>query len=306
MSSHFLAIEIGGSKLQLCAGTCAGEIVERVRFGVDKVAGGEGIRERIADVLAGMIALWNPLAIGVGYGGPVDWRTGVITCSHHIAGWNDFPLGEWLHVLTGLPVFIDNDGNTAALGEALHGAGRGADPVFWVNSGSGVGGGLVVGGRLYHGAKPGEMEIGHVRLDRSGTTVEDRCSGWAVDRAVRAAVEREPHSILARHAMKGAPGARCLAPALSEGCRVADRVLTEAMEDLAFGLSHVVQLAHPEVIVVGGGLSLLGEPLRERLARALPRWTMEAFSPGPRIELAGLKEDSVPVGALALCRLRLG
>jgi glucokinase len=75
------------------------------------------------------------------------------------------------------------------------------------------------------------------------------------------------------------------------------------MEELAFALSHVVQLLHPEVIVIGGGLSLLGEPLRDRLARALPRWVMAAFAPGPRVALAELKEDAVPVGALALCTL---
>jgi glucokinase len=299
---HFLAIEIGGTKLQVCAGTADGEIVQRLRFAVAHEAGGEGIRSQIAQAVPGLIAQWKPRAIGVGYGGPVDWKTGRIKCSHHVAGWNDFPLGDWLRQQTALPVFVDNDANVAALGEALHGAGRGANPVFWVNSGSGVGGGLVVDGRLYHGAVPGEMEIGHVRLERAGTIVEDRCSGWAVDRAVRAAVEKEPRSVLARIAAESQPDARCLKRAIEEGCPVADRVLTFAMEELAFALSHVVQLLHPEVIVVGGGLSLLGDPLRERLARALPRWVMAAFAPGPRVVLAELKEDAVPVGALALCR----
>jgi glucokinase len=299
---HLLAIEIGGTKLQICAGTYEGGIVERMRFAVAREAGGEGIRAQIAGAVPELIARWNPRAIGVGYGGPVEWRTGRIKCSHHVAGWNDFPLGDWLRGQTALPVFVENDANVAALGEALHGAGRGANPVFWVNSGSGVGGGLVVDGRLYHGAVPGEMEIGHVRLDRDGTIVEDRCSGWAVDRAVRASVEREPKSVLARLAAESRPDARCLAAAIAAGCPVADRVLTAATDELAFALSHVVQLLHPEVVVVGGGLSLIGEPLRQRLADALPRWVMDAFAPGPRVALAELREDAVPVGALALCR----
>ena len=299
---HFLAIEIGGTKLQVCAGTPGGAIVERVRFSVEREAGGEGIRAMIAGALPGLIARWKPQAVGVGYGGPVDWRTGRIRCSHHVPGWNDFPLGDWLRERADVPVIVDNDANVAALGEALHGAGRGASPVFWVNSGSGVGGGLVVDGRLYHGAVPGEMEIGHVRLGRDGTIVEDRCSGWAVDRAVRAAVEKDPASVLARCANESRPDARCLAPALAAGCPVADRVLAAAMDELAFALGNVVQLLHPEVIVVGGGLSLVGEPLRERLAAALPRWVMDAFAPGPRVVLAELKEDAVPVGALAMCR----
>ncbi len=299
---HFLAIEIGGTKLQVCAGTGDGGILDRRRFAVDRAGGGEGIRAQIASVLPELVAKWQPRAVGAGYGGPVDWKTGRIKCSHHIAGWDDFPLGAWLRDRAGIPAFVNNDANVAALGEALHGAGRGASPVFWVNAGSGVGGGLVVDGRIFHGASPGEMEIGHVRLDRDGTIVEDRCSGWAVDRAVRAAVEKEPRSVLAQIAAKSNADARCLAPAIAAGCAVADRLLTDAMNELAFALSHAVQLLHPEVIVVGGGLSLLGEPLRSRLVAALPRWVMDAFSPGPRIALAGLGEDSVPIGALALCR----
>ncbi len=302
---HFLAIEIGGTKLQVCAGSPDGAIVGRARFAVDRAAGAEGIRAHIAGALPDLIAKWSPRAVGVGYGGPVDWKTGRIKCSHHIEGWNDFPLGEWLTGHTGLPVFIDNDANVAALGEALHGAGRGANPVFWVNAGSGVGGGLVNDGRLYHGAMPGEMEIGHVRLERDGMIVEDRCSGWAVDRAVRDAVEKQPQSVLAKLSAKAKPDARILTPAIAAGCPIADRILTHAADELAFALSHVVQLLHPEVIVVGGGLSLLGEPLRTRLAAALPRWVMKAFAPGPRVALAGLGEDSVPVGALALCNASL-
>ena len=298
---HFLAIEIGGTKLQVCAGTADGAIVARARFAVDRAAGGEGIRAQIIGALPELIAKWSPRAIGVGYGGPVDWRTGRIKCSHHIQGWNDFPLGDWLREGTSLPVFVENDANVAALGEAVHGAGRDANPVLWVNSGSGVGGGLVVDGRIYHGALPGEIEIGHLRLERDGTIVEDRCSGWAVDRAVCDAVEKDPQSVLAQFAAKSGPGARILAPAIAAGCPLADRILTSAMNELAFALSHAVQLLHPEVIVVGGGLSLIGEPLRTRLAAALPRWVMDAFAPGPRIELAGLGEDAVPVGALALC-----
>lgn len=298
---HFLAIEIGGTKLQVCAGTADGAIVARVRFAVDRAGGGEGIRAQIIGALPDLIAKWSPRAIGVGYGGPVDWKTGRIKCSHHIAGWDNFPLGDWLREGTSLPVFVENDANVAALGEAVHGAGRDANPVLWVNSGSGVGGGLVVDGHIYHGAVPGEIEIGHIRLERDGTIVEDRCSGWAVDRAVRDAVKEDPQSVLAQLAAKSEPGARILAPAIAAGCPLADRILTGAMDELAFALSHAVQLLHPEMIVVGGGLGLIGEPLRARLAAALPRWVMDAFAPGPRIELAALGEDAVPVGALALC-----
>ena len=177
----------------------------------------------------------------------------------------------------------------------------------WINMGSGVGGGLVVGGRLYHGATPGEAEIGHLRLDRTGTTVEDRCSGWAVDRRIRERVIGQAGVLAAEVARQKEAGgeARHLAPAIAAGDGLARQIVAEVADDLAFALSHAVQLFHPEVIVLGGGLSLVGEPLRAALASALPEYVMDSFQPGPRVALAGLGEDSVPVGALALAASRL-
>lgn len=304
---NLLAIEIGGTKTQLYAGTDAGEILDRKRFAVRREAGGEGIREDLAGALPEMIEQWKPAAIGVGYGGPVEWRSGKIVKSHHVAGWDGFPFGEWLAERAKLPVFVENDANVACLGEALHGAGRGHDPVFWVNIGSGVGGGLVSGGRIYHGASPGEVEIGHVRLERDGTIVEDRCSGWGVDRAIKTEVAANPQSILARIVGANPPGGEAthLAPALAQNCPAAMQVLRTAMSELAFALSHAVHLLHPEVIVVGGGMSLIGEPLRAVLAEYLPGFLMDAFRPGPQVALAALREDAVPVGALALAAQRL-
>jgi glucokinase len=299
---NLISIEIGGSKLQIFAGTESGHVLERCRFKVDREAGGEGIRERIAEALPDLLNRWAPEAIGAGYGGPVNCKTGVIKCSHHVRGWDGFPLSDWLAELTGLPAAVENDANAAALGEALFGAGRGANPVAWVNCGSGVGGGLVVDGRIYHGAVPGEMEIGHLRLDPSGTIVEDRCSGWALDRAVRSVVAANPDSILAKEVRAEAltaGEARAIVPALNKGCPEADRLLTSAMNDLAFALSHVVHLAHPEVIVVGGGLHLIGEQLRKRVSDALSGFVMSAFG-APPVALARLGEESVLMGGLAL------
>ncbi|MDB6124716.1 MAG: glucokinase, partial [Pedosphaera sp.] len=191
-------------------------------------------------------------------------------------------------------------------GEALHGAGVGFNPVFYVTLGSGVGGGLVVDGKIYHGAKPGEAEIGHVRLDRHGTIVESRCSGWAVDARIRELKVRHPESVLSKltEGMTGGE-AKHLPEALKQADAVAQHLLQEVAEDLAFGLSHVVQLLHPEVIVIGGGLSGVGEPLRAAVERALKFFVMGAFLPGPQIRLTGLGEDAVTMGALQLAKANL-
>ncbi|HEY6226515.1 MAG TPA: ROK family protein, partial [Verrucomicrobiae bacterium] len=267
-----LGIEIGGTKLQIVHGDDYGNILKKSRCDVDKKAGAKSIRESIRKTIelvgsreaAGKFALPNePIqAAAIGFGGPVDWRTGRVCCSHQIEGWEEFELGQWLQDLMGAAVAVENDANTACLGEALRGAGQGRNPVFYVTLGSGVGGGLVVDGKVYHGAMPGEAEIGHVRLDRSGAIVEERCSGWAVDRRIREAIKDSKGKLAELCRGMNAGEARHLSAALVADDPLAAKILKDTAEDLAFALSHVVHLCHPEVIVIGGGLSLVGEPLR--------------------------------------------
>ena len=299
MQQTFLGIEIGGTKLQLVAGDHSGRILDRVRCNVDRSGAARGIRGQIEAALPALIAKWKPAAIGVGFGGPVNWKSGRIARSHQIEGWSDFDLAGWLRVLSGLPVTVENDSNLATLAEATLGAGSGLNPVFYFNLGSGVGGGLVVDGRIYHGQTPGEVEFGHLCLDKSGAIVEQRCSGWAIDRRLRALASDSPDSPLAR-LVGTAPGgeAKHLRAALDARDTSARRVLSELADDLGFSLSHVVHLSHPEVIVLGGGLSLVGEPLRAAVAEALPKHVMEVFQSGLQVKLATLGEDAVPIGCL--------
>jgi glucokinase len=299
-----LGLEFGGTKLPMVLGDGNGKIVQRQKLGVEVPRGAAGIREQIERALPGFVGRNTIRSVGVGFGGPVDWRTGRICRSHQVEGWSEFDMAGWLHGLTGVPVTVDNDANVACLGEALHGAGRGCNPVFYVTLGSGVGGGLVVDGRIYHGATPGEAEIGHVRLDRQGSIVESRCSGWAVDGRIRDYCAKEPGSVLAGMCPAGRRGGEAahLPAALRQGDPGARRILQETAEDLAFGLSHVVHLFHPEILVIGGGLSGVGEPLRAAVEKALAPFLMDAFRPGPRVALAALGEDAVPTGALELAR----
>jgi glucokinase len=301
--SPLAAIEIGGTKLQICVGTAHGHILERHRFDVDRAKGAAGVRAQIASCLPKLVERFRPAAIGVGYGGPVDWRTGRIWRSYALEGWIDFPLATWLSELSGLPAYVENDANTAALGEATCGAGKGCDPVFYVTLGSGVGGGLVIEGRIYHGVSPTEMEIGHMRCDEAGTRIfENHCSGWSVDKRIRESAAQAPDSILAQTLQGTAGGgeARHLAAALAKGDGLAQRILQETAQHLAFALSHVIHLLHPEVLVIGGGLSLLGEALRSAVEKALDPMIMDALRGRYRIALSSLGEDVVPIGALLL------
>ena len=296
----FLGIEIGGTKLQLVVGNDQARILDRFRFDVDPDRGADGIKKQILQGLD-KISLHSVSAIGIGFGGPVDHATGKILTSYQIKGWGDFVLQEWLEKLTRIPVWIDNDANVAALGESLHGAGKNTPVVFYVTMGSGVGAGVVVNKRIYHGAKNSEAEFGHIRLDKSGRTVESSCSGWAVDEKIRAHTRLQPQSLLAKLTKDFNRGeARVLPAAIEKGDDVSLKILHDTVDDLAFGLSHVVHLVNPHTIILGGGLALIGEPLRAAVEQKLPGYLMDVLRPGPTIQLSALKEDVVPIGALAL------
>jgi glucokinase len=296
----YLGIEIGGSKLQLVLGDENARILERFRFIVDRKSGAEKIRQHISETLH-RLRYQKLSAIGVGYGGPIDRITGKVLVSYQIEGWSGFPLKEWLEAIARVPTVVENDANTAALGEALHGAGKDYDNVFYITLGSGVGSGIVLNKKIYHGALPGEAEMGHIRLDKTGRTIESSCSGWAVDKKIREAVSIYPDSQLAK-LVKTDNGAE--AKSLIEAARLDDKqaieILDETCDDLAFGISHAVHLLHPETIILGGGLSFLGEPLRKLVEQKLSKYLMDVFQPGPAIGLSSLKEDAVPVGALVL------
>ena len=300
-ADKFLGIEIGGTKLQIVLGYADGTLLSTHRFPVKKEDGANGICNTIESILPEYKSE-NLAAVGVGFGGPVNRQTGCVETSFQVEGWSGFAFSEWIESKLGVPVFVDNDANVAALGEAVHGAGKEYNLVLYITMGSGVGGGLVMDQQIYHGAIPGEIEIGHLRLDRNGTTLESVCAGWAVDRKMRMAVETNPQGKLAQLVNgKKHSEAIFLKEALQAKDPTALQIFEDTTDDFAFGLSHAIHLLHPDVVVLGGGLSLMGEMLRERIQTKLPHYLMKAFSPGPVVKLAALKENAVPVGCLVLC-----
>lgn len=300
IKEKFLGIEIGGTKLQIVSGYADGSLLATNRFVVNKEEGAIGIRNTIEAVIK-KYTNEQIKAVGVGFGGPVNRYTGNVETSFHIKGWSGFAIKDWLASIIKVPVFIENDANVAALGEATHGAGKGFENVLYVTLGSGVGGGLVINGRIYHGATPGELEIGHLQMDRNGTTLQDLCSGWAVDKKIRTALADNEGGILAKLvAGKKSSESIFLADALTANDPVGRRIFEETTDDLALGLSHAIHLLHPEVLVLGGGLSFLGEILQNSIVEKLPAYLMKTFSPGPQVKLTQLKEKAVPVGCLVL------
>ena len=302
MSKKFLGIEIGGTKIQVFLTDDQTNIIERHKFFVSEKRVAALIRDKIQEKVSNILNKNKVEVIGIGYGGPVDYRTGIVVTSYQVQGWSDFHLGQWLYELTNIPVVVDNDANTASLGEAHLGAGKNCSRTFYITLGSGVGGGLVIDDKVYHGYKPGEVEIGHIRLDKDGTILENSCSGWAVDKKIRNYIKNNPDSIIAGIVGDEKSGeTKYLLQAIENGDAGADIILQETADDLAFGLSHAVHIIHPEVIILGGGLSLIGDPLIKAVEKNLQGYLMDAITP-PKICIAELKEDAVCVGAALMAK----
>lgn len=315
-----LGVEIGGTKLQLGVGHGDGEILALNRLDVVPGSGASGIRDQIAGAVGPLLARFGRErfdAAGIGFGGPIDSERGRVTVSHHVAGWSDFPLADWFRDLLGTDrVVLQNDSDTAALGEARFGAGVGFSPVLYVNSGSGIGGGLVVDGRIYRGNGRGAIEIGHLWIEppepeRPGATLESLASGWSIARQACEQIVRRldasPEETTPLLRLADRRPERITAALVFEAASLGDpdalAVLDRATGALARGLAHAITLLAPRRLILGGGVSLAPAALwHDPIAHRLDRLVFPPFRGTFDIRPASLGELVVVHGALALAR----
>jgi glucokinase len=312
----FLGIEIGGTKLQLGLGRGDGAIAALWRGTVNPAEGGEGIRRQIVSAVPELIAKAGLdrgalRGVGIGFGGPTDDATRSVIKSHHVAGWDGFPLADWVSDLVGVPAALCNDADVAGLAEALFGAGKGLSPVFYMTVGSGIGGGLIIDGQIYRGVGRGAAEVGHLRPvypDKGpGEILEYWASGWGIGKRATEAGERGGRADAVRAAGAGSVTGKAVADAAQQGDGFAVGILDEAVQALAEGVCSVIKLLCPRRVIIGGGVSLIGEEL---LFRPLRKYVAErgfaAFAGLTDIVPAALGEEVVVHGALALARQKLG
>ncbi|MFO0969385.1 MAG: ROK family protein [Gemmataceae bacterium] len=313
----FLGIEIGGTKLQLGIGRGDGILQSLWRGRVEPERGAAGIRAQIESAVPLLLEQAGLergalRGVGIGFGGPVDDATRTVIKSHQIEGWDGFPLAAWISDLLGLPAVLGNDADVAGLAEALFGAGKGLSPIFYVTVGTGIGGGLIIDGNIYRGVGRGAAEIGHLAVwhftshaARRGP-LESLASGWGiVATAEELLAERRDLDCLLRHlhTEKGKLTAEDVANAARQFDPIARDALHIALEELAFGLCQVIALLCPRRIVIGGGVSLMGEdlffaPLRDAVARHVFRPFADCYEIVP----AALGEEVVVHGAVALAQ----
>lgn len=319
----YLGIEIGGTKLQLGLGEGEGVIRGLWRGAVDPAAGGEGIRRQIVGALPELLAKAGVersalKGVGVGFGGPTDDDTQTVIKSHQIAGWDGFPLGAWLADVIGVSTVICNDADVAGLAEALFGAGKGLSPIFYMTIGSGIGGGLVIDGEIYRGVGRGAAEIGHLQVHAAGVerdwymqSLEALASGWAIAEAGAGWVDAREYRDTPLRRLSGCDPDKVtgelVVRAANEGDEDAQSIIFGARNAIAQALCQVIVLLCPRRVVIGGGVSLMGEELLfEPVRRFVARDVFPPFAGLTEVVPAALGEEVVVHGALALARRKLG
>lgn len=280
-----LAIDIGGTKFSMAV-FADGRLVARESRATDREGGREWMLASIAELAAGWRALFSYTRCGIGFGGPVLFDRQRVALSTHVGGWSDFDLTAWARETLRVPSIMDNDANVGALGEGRHGAGRDCDPLFYMTLSTGIGGGILAGGRVYRGADCYAGEIGHVPIRPDGP--ECLCGA-------RGCYERMCCGLWLEHDYHQPARELLRDPAFVQRYVV----------DLAAGLKVVTMLLNPARIVIGGGISKAGDalflPLRAELSRQMTAWSRARTDLQP----AELGDDSVLWGALELATTEL-
>ena len=313
----YLGIDIGGTKCALVIGDAQGEVLQKVRF---ETTDKDETLARIMQTAGELISLaemqGNTVrAIGVSCGGPLDSRAGLIQSPPNLPGWDNVPIVQMLKDAFGLPCALCNDANACALAEYRLGAGRGCESMVFLTFGTGMGAGLVLGGKLYVGANDNAGEIGHVRLAPDGPvgyykkgSFEGFCSGGGLAQLgasyAKDAMQRGiPCSFCKSEDELDKITAKALAKAADAGDEVALAVWDKCAEMLGQGLALLVDVINPERIVIGSIYARSGHLLQEGMQRALAREALPAALAACEIVPAALTESVGDKAALCVAMM---
>ncbi len=317
-NQFIVGVDLGGTNIVVCAMSADGSAQHglhseptRADEGTDAVIGrmARMVNETVAVTMRETgVSREAFRGVGVGAPGPLDREAGIVLVAPNL-GWHMVPLRDRMTELTGLPAALDNDANCATYGEWWIGAAKGGRNVIGITIGTGIGGGLILDGKLYHGSSDMAGEIGHTTIDQTGRRcgcgnygcLEAYASGNAIAERAREALSFEPESILP--GMVGGDVSRITAATVFAAANQGDAVATEVVRDtarfLGTGLANLLNIFNPDVVVIAGGVTQAGEalfgPLRAEVRRRAFKPAVEACSivPGTLPGTAGV------VGAVA-------
>lgn len=282
--NFFAGVDLGGTKILTVIADEKRSILSKVKIPTQAAEGAEVVFNNIFKSLEisckeARIKIDELRGVGVGVPGPVNHKKGLVYNCPNLIGWKNIEVKKILEKRCGVPVVVENDARTAGLAEARSGAAKGFKEVFYVTIGTGIGGAIIIDGKIYRGAAGGAGEFGQMRL-LDGTIFEESYAGPAIERLFGIGATRLPELI-------------------AEGDCGAQRALAHLVDGISVVLADAATLLNPEIIVVGGGVSLLGDlfisPLREKI-RSL------AFSVSGDVKVvpAALGGDSGAIGGVEL------
>jgi glucokinase len=315
-----IGVDLGGTKVEVAAVDATGKICQRSRRPTRVQAGPEGIRSEIAEMVAALRPQGlqtAPVGVGVGVAGQIEADRGLVRFAPNLH-WQDVPFQEDLRQALGLPVVLTNDVRAATWGEWLHGAGQGCDDLICLFVGTGVGGGVVSGGRMLTGCSNTAGELGHITIDLNGPPcrcpnrgcLEALAGGWAIARRAREAITGEPKAgqalLQTASALKGKTAAladvtaEVVARAAQAGDPLARMLVHEVAEALVAGAVSLVNAFNPCRLILGGGVMEGLPELVARIEAGIHRQALEAARSKLRVLPAQLHNDAGVIGAGAL------
>ena len=313
---YFIGVDVGGTKVAAGLVNSAGEITHHTRTpmaATDATAGLAAVTTAIDSVrTATDLDTLRTLIYGIGIcaPGPLDPGTGIVVNPPNLPGWRNFPLADEVSKIYQLPVRVDNDGNAAALAEAVWGAGRGYRNVFCTTIGTGIGTGIVFDGRIYHGRTGAAGEGGHMTIDYRGPRcgcgklgcIEALASGPAIARRASEKIAAGRRSSINEAGSSGKPiTSEMVGRAFAAGDLLAKEVLQETATFLAVWLGNIVDLLDPDVIIIGGGVACVLKPFLGEIQDQLPIWCVNSHSQDMPLLPAHYGNDAGIAGGAALC-----
>jgi glucokinase len=316
--AHFIGVDVGCTKVAAGLVTADGEITYQTRIPMVVNDSAAALRTVLSAIDAVKVerdrsGLTTPImGIGICAPGPLDPRSGVVVNPPNLPAWRNFPLAAEVSKVYNVPVRVDNDGNAAALAEAIWGAGRGYQIVICATIGTGIGTGIVFDGKIYHGRTGAAGEGGHTTIDYHGPRcgcgkpgcIEAFAAGPNIARRASEKVKAGKRSAMLDLA-GGCPDhitSEMVGKAYAAGDALAKEVLQETAMLLTVWLGNVVDWFDPDVVIIGGGAGAMLQPFFAEIRSHLPKWCVNPYCQEVPLVLARYGADAGIAGGAALCR----
>lgn len=300
-----LGIDIGGTKTTVGVADGDGRLLAHKRVETPNALGPEANLAAILSAAREVAGGQRVEAVGIGCGGPLDRKTGTLHEVSNLPGWKGICLTEMFGDAFSTPAYLDNDATAAAMGEAMFGAGKGVDCFVYFTISTGIGGGIIIGGKPYRGHGENAGEFGHMKVLPDGPPcncgdhgcLETLASGTAIARIALEGLQKHPESKLAT--VKDVT-AETVAQAAAEGDAYAARVWSEAVGNLGLGVANVVNAFNPRLVIMGGGVTKAGDMLFEPVRAVVAERAMEALAADVEIVPAANGDLTGLFGAIAV------